>query len=301
MSGHSKAAIQILFVCLFVATSTFTFAQDGSATGKCTFQTLNIPATAGSNPTPLALNDTGAIVGEMSTSTHNIVGFLFSGGRFTHFRFPGSADTFPHDINRFGVIVGSFDTAGGSGQRAFLVHSGGFREVKIPGFPNAPAIATGVNDQGDITGQFNGNGSSLGFLLHQGRLTILSFPGAKGGTFPTSINNQGVIVGFYHVFDDDVDHGFSWKNGAFTNVQFPGSGDTTPRKISNTGDIVGNFADSNLKGRGFSFDKGRYTAIDPPNSLGTDILGVNSSDQIVGVFATSSGNRNFKAGCTQVF
>jgi hypothetical protein len=195
-------------------------AQDGSSTGKCGFQNLVIPSPAGTTTSPTALNDNGAIVGLLNsgsgTSFHTTA-FLFSGGNFTHFRFPGSADTFANDMNKNGVIVGTF--RGPNGQGSFMVQNGVFHQVTLPGFPNAATSANGVNDLGDIVGVFTRNGSNVGFLLHQDKLTIISFPGAAGGTFPSSINNQGVIVGHYFTAEQrDGAHGFIWKNGAFSNI-----------------------------------------------------------------------------------
>ncbi len=280
-------------------------AQDGSSTGKCGFQDLIIPAPAGSITSPSGLNDNGAIVGSMSSTTAanpNTTGFLFSGGKFTHFRFPGSADTFPHDINKNGVIVGSFDMTGGNGQRAFMVHGGVFHQVTIPGFPNTPAVANGVNDLGDIVGQFNRNGSGVGFLLHNGKLTIISFPGAAGGTFPSSINNQEVIVGTYFTGEQrDGAHGFMWKNGAFTNIEFPGAVATQPVKISNNGDVVGTYVDSAQFEHGFSFDKGRYSTINRAGFADTRITAVNSFDNILGFASSESGGKWFKGFCSSVF
>ena len=162
--------------------------------------------------------------------------------------------------------------------------------------------AEGVNDLGDIAGQFNGNGSDLGFLLHQGKLTIISFPGAAGGTFPTSINNQGVIVGTYHLFSEEgPQHGFMWKNGAFTNIAVPGAASTIPLKINDNGDIVGTFDDANQFEHGFAFDKGHFSTIDPGGSQGTQIFALNNFDNVLGVFATSKENVLFKGFCSAVF
>jgi hypothetical protein len=299
-----KAVFTTFTVCVF-ALAISASAQDGSSTGKCGFQNLIIPSPAGTTTAPTALNDNGAIVGFLESGTgtaFHITGFLFSGGTFTHFRFPGSADTLPHDINKSGVIVGSFDVTGGNGQRAFQVRSGAFSEVKLPGFPSAPAIAEGINDLGDIVGQFNGNGSDLGFLLHQGKLTIISFPGAAGGTFPSSINNQGAVVGTY--FDQAERsgvHGFMWKNGAFTNVEFPGAAATQPVKISNNGDIVGTYVDSGLVEHGFSFDNGRYSTISRPGVNDTQLFAVNSFDNVIGFGSGASGGAWFKGFCSSVF
>src|SRR5215467_10536167 len=101
----------------------------------------------------------------------------------------------------------------------FMVHSGGFHEITIPGFPNVPAVATGVNDNGDVVGIFQPTpNTNRGFLLHNGKLTVLSFPGAQGGTQPVSINNQGVIVGIYDLTPADPFRGFMWKAGVFSNL-----------------------------------------------------------------------------------
>jgi hypothetical protein len=300
-----KAVLSTLALCtVMLLANNKASGQDGSSTGKCGIQKLTINSPAGTTATPTDINDNGAIVGLLSSGSganFHDTGFLLSGGKFTSFRFPGSADTFPQDINKQGVIVGSFDTATGSGQRAFMVHNGVFKQVTIPGFPDAPAIATGINELGDIVGPFNGNGSDFGFLLHQGKLTIISFPGAQGGTFPNSIDNQGVVVGTYHLTEDDADHGFMWKNGVFTNIVFPGSGSTTPNKINDNGDIVGTYVDSSIISHGFSFDKNRFSTIDPPGSLGTEIFALNNFDNVLGVFSTSSGNTLFKGFCSSVF
>jgi hypothetical protein len=301
-----KAVFTTFAFCSILVLVTGAIAQDGSSTGKCGFQNLIIPSPAGTTTLPTALNDNGAIVGTLSSGTgtsFHTTGFLFSGGQFTHFRFPGSANTSPHDMNKNGVIVGAFEVTGGSGQRAFQVHAGNFSEVKIPGFPNAPAVAQGVNDLGDIVGAFNGNGTDFGFLLHQGKLTTISFPGATGGTFPSSINNQGVVVGTYSVNEQRTGvQGFMWKNGAFTNIQFPGADATFPVKISNNGDIVGTYVESGtLVIHGFSFENGRYTTINRPGFNETQIVALNGFDNVLGVGSSSTGQTWFKGFCSAVF
>jgi hypothetical protein len=299
-----KALLPALLICSITSLSISLPAQDGSSTGKCGFQNLIIPAPAGTSTTPGALNDKGAIVGLLSSTSgtdFHTIGFLFSNGNFTHFRFPGSADTFPNDMNKNGVIVGTF--RGANGQGSFMVHNGVFHQITIPGFPNAATSANGVNDLGDIVGVFTRNGSNVGFLLHQGKLTIISFPGATNGTSPSSINNQGVVVGNYFVAGESNGgiHGFMWKNGAFTNIEFPGAAVTFPVKISNNGDVVGTYIDSAQFQHGFSFDKGRYSTISRPGFVDTRLAAVNSFDNILGFAFTESGGKWFKGFCSSVF
>lgn len=299
-----KPGFTAFTLCSILALFMSASAQDGSATGKCGFQNLTFPSPAGSTTAPTALNDNGAIVGLLESGTgtaFHTSGFLFSGGKFTHFKFPGSSDTFANDINKNGVIVGRFRNAGGTGG-AFKVQSGVFSEVKIPGFPNASPVAEGINDLGDIVGVMTRNGMNVGFLLHQGKLTIISFPGATGGTRPSSINNQGVVVGSYTVAEQGSGaHGFMWKSGAFTNVEFPGAAATQPVKISNSGDIVGTYVDSGLVEHGFSFDKGRYSTISRPGFNDTQLFAVNSFDNVIGFGSGASGSAWFKGFCSAVF
>lgn len=300
-----KTLFPLVFVCSILSLNSAVAAQDGSPTGKCGFQNLIIPSPAGTTTRPTALNDNGAIVGFLDQGTganFHTTAFLFSGGNFTHFRFPGSADTFANDMNKNGVIVGTFSGANGAG--SFMVRNGVFKQVTLPGFPNASTSANGVNDLGDIVGAFVRNGSNVGFLLHQGKLTIISFPGAAGGTFPSSINNQGVIVGHYFTGEQrDGGHGFMWKSGAFTNIAPPEAIATFPAKISNNGDIVGTYFDSVLGEHGFSFDKGRYSTIDRPEPgfQDTQIAAVNSFDNVLGFASGSSGTKWFKGFCSTVF
>jgi uncharacterized membrane protein len=301
MRNHGKTFSLLMSVCFIAATATAAFAQDGSPSGKCAFQTVNVPTPANSFPTTEALTDTGAIVGTFLTPTRHSSGYLLYQGKLTTFMFPGSTDTSAHDMSRTGTIVGEYNT--GPAERAFMVRSGGFRQIKIPGFPNVPAVAHGVNDNGDVVGEFVSN-AQFGFLLHNGKLTILSFPGAQGGTVPKSINDQGVIVGFYLLGPEETTRGFMWKNGVFSNLNPPaaGNGHSLPMKISNAGDVVGEFTSSvdNLL-HGFSFDQGRYTTINAPGFQQTSLFGVNKFDNLVAVGSNGTNNIRLKGFCSAVF
>jgi hypothetical protein len=66
MPSHGKLGLSVALCCvMFFATNVF--GQDGSPTGKCGFQTLTIPSPAGTTTMPAALNDTGAIVGNLQS------------------------------------------------------------------------------------------------------------------------------------------------------------------------------------------------------------------------------------------
>jgi len=303
---NGKTFSLLMSVCFIAATASFAFAQDaGATTGKCSFQRLNIPAQLANQRVviPEALNDVGAILGTYVTQDFHTHGFLLYQGKFTSFLFPGSTNTIAHDINTTGTIVAEY-TIGNGPQHAFMVHAGGFHEIKIPGFPNAPAVALGVNDNGDVVGAFQTNfTTSMGFLLHNGKLTILTFPGAQEATNPVSINNQGVIIGVYKLNPADPFRGFMWKDGVFSNLNPPDSGGHSfPSKISNAGDVVGSYT-STVDGltHGFSFDKGTFTQIDLPNLKTNGITAVNKFDNVLAEGIQGSQTILFKGFCSAVF
>ena len=101
---------------------------------------------------------------------------------------------------------------------------------------------------------------TAGLLSAQPSLTtqytykVIDYPGSIY-TFPLGINDQRVIAGF---FGDQigVGHGFLWKNGAFTQLDFPGAlqmpgAGTVAGGIDNRGDVVGTYTDSKGFQHGF--------------------------------------------------
>jgi hypothetical protein len=290
----------VLALSLFVLS--LDISLTAQSTAKCGFQTLNIQGPPGTKTLPLELSDKGAIVGFLQQGTGatlHTTGFLFSDGKFTHFRFPGSTDTFPVDINNSGEIVGTFRRTDGT-TGSFMVKSGVFKELKLADFPNSAIAVTGVNDFGDIVGSFDRKGATVGFLVHKGKLTIISFPGAVDGTFPRSVNNEDEITGSYIVPNSSgTPHGFMWKAGNFTDISFPDSFSTTTAKINDKGVIVGTYFDTDIAEHGFAFVDSTYITIDR-NGPDTLLFGLNNFNNIIGL--TENGRDVwFKGFCSAVF
>jgi hypothetical protein len=83
-----------------------------------------------------------------------------------------------------------------------------------------------------------------------------------------------------------------------TTFDYPGTGvvTTSPQKINERGDIVGEFIDSSGVVRGFvRFSDGSFSApiVDPNDTVGfTEGRGINNSRTVVGDYATSDGNNH---------
>jgi uncharacterized membrane protein len=272
-------------ICFIAATASAAFAQTAEATaGKCSFQTLTFPPPANKGQA-VALNDSGAILGAFADSQGAGHGFLEFQGKVATFMFPGSSSTGPIDMSSNGIIVGVYNVANDPKQHSFMVRSGVFHEIILPGHPNADLRVTGVNANGDVVGTFfdpNAN-NGFGFLLQNGKLTILSFPEASAGTQPNSINDEGVVVGNYFILFVNTNPSFMWKDGVFSNINPPGNEgfiDTT--KVSNSGVVVGGFQGAaDQLSHGFALKNGTYTTINVPGSSNTSIVAGNKFDNIL--------------------
>jgi probable HAF family extracellular repeat protein len=110
---------------------------------------------------------------------------------------------------------------------------------------NTSAQATGVNNAGDISGFYvDSAGVNHGFLLHNGVVTILDFPGATL-TQALGLNNRRQVVGFYMDAAGNT-HGFLYDVTAleFQSVNDAKAVDATIiNGINDVGQIVGFFVD----------------------------------------------------------
>ena len=206
-------------------------------------------------------------------------------------------------INGAGTIVG------GSGTTAFSF-AGGTVTTLLPAGSTA-GVAFGINDQGQIVGQFtDANGASPGFLNNNGTITRIDAPSGPDTLFAQGINNNGLAVGFF-VGTDGQDHGFTFdsKTSTFTNVADP----TIPAVagepgatfvfsqilgINDHGIAVGYYGDSTTSQHGFLYNTNTiaYTFLDDPsvrfNGAGvevTQITGIANSGEIDGFFTDADG------------
>lgn len=296
MSKIASIFSALLFVLCSFLSSPPALSQDGSPNGTCSFQTLQLPGNANGFDSVEAINDIGAIVGNIADANEQLSrGYLLFNGKLTTFKFPGSLLTAAHDINNHAQIVGEY-TDRYDHLHGFVVHSGGFQTIDVPG--TSDTVVEGINDFGDMVGFFV-NETNLGFvtsfLRHKGKFTKFSFPGADPGTtVAMSINNSGVIVGSYEIKFSH--HGFMVKNGHFSSIDFPGAEETQVFKISGDGDIVGTYTPPSDVFNGFSFANGKFRTINQPNTSFNAVRGVNSHDQIVGL-----NQMPYKASCRNVF
>ncbi len=249
------------------------------------------------------INDKGQTVG------NDFAGdgfFINNKNRATEIRCPGDQtdnhSTTVSAINNTGQIVGSCTDG------AFVRDRNG--NITILNFPGADGtVASGINDIGDVVGQYWGSsfGQGLqrfhGFIWRNGVYTNIDaqFPEAMF-TSLWGINNAGQIIGTYlhhrpgssDINDYDSELAFLYDNGSFTSLDFPGAqipfccgAQTLPMDINNLGQIVGSSYDTAGKPQSFLYDEGEYFVITgaPDNLVDRgSSWGLNDKSEIAGTY-----------------
>jgi probable HAF family extracellular repeat protein len=157
-----------------------------------------------------------------------------------------------------------------------------FSNFDIPGAISTRA--SGINDRGDIVGEYTDARGAHGFIFDGKTVTSIDFPQSRG-TGVSAINNKGHVVGNF-TDGDFRSHGFLYKRRQFTVVDapYPGAGDTLLSGISNRGQIVGESLFINAptpelsNERGFLYEDQEFQIIPI-----TRPQGINNHGEIVGL------------------
>ena len=249
--------------------------------------TIDFPKAGIMSQAATAINDAGKVAGGYQTETE-LQGFIYDGGKFkvVHKTLSGAAI---RGINRFDYLSG-FVTTNGRGFHSRFNGLHGFLEeggkTILLDFPGADLTeATGLNNIGDVVGDYRAGGVFRGFIYNKGSSWTLDFPGASL-TAASAINNLGQVVG---IADTSTGrHGFLFDSGLFVLIDVPGATLTDARGINDSGEIVGLYVDANGRNHGFVFDGFAFVTVDFPGSVVTEVWGVNNAGQIVGRYIDGS-------------
>jgi len=148
--------------------------------------------------------------------------------------------------------------------------------------------ANAINDSGEIVGTYSAGGKQSGFLFSNGTYVTLNDPLGADGTIANGINNAGQIVGEYN--NAHGTHGFVFSNGAYTTLDDPlGINGTDAKGINDAGQIVGYYLDGSSVAHGFIYNNGTYTTLNDPSAAnGTFAEGINDAGQVVGYYYDAS-------------
>jgi probable HAF family extracellular repeat protein len=205
------------------------------------------------------LNNQGQMVGFYQNNLGGAAhGWFYNGLGFTTLDVIGlGLDTFAQGINDSGQIVGFTQPISFIGAaHAFLFDGATISTFDVPGATSTQAL--GINNLGQIVGNFFDGGQTLGFIKTGNTFTLFDagdfVPGALF-TQISAINDLGHVVG---QFTDGahIGHGFFYDGVTFTTLDVPGAIQTIANGINDLDMIVGTFSDaSTLHG---------FLAVDPP-------------------------------------
>jgi len=247
------------------------------------------------------INARGDIIGDYLDADGVGHDFLLHDGVYTNIDYPRGAGT-ALAINARGDIAGVLDDA--EGAHGFVFSDGKLTKIDYPGASATRAF--GINNSGDITGQYTTRfGVVFGFILSGGAFHKIHVPATDLTSLHGAEDNGRVMTGDVVVSADSSIRAFVRHKPADIQLLDP-PGTIFPcsrgRGINERGDVVGAFAIVNTPdechrpNHGFVFRQGAYDVIDPPGSLDTFVFGINDDGVAVGVFTDKNGNlHGFKA------
>ena len=226
------------------------------------------------------ISNTGQVVGTEVDVAGAPTGANFTGTAINTNALNTGAGQTVFGINSAGSVVG------GNGTTAFILPQGG--ALHTLAVPPGATNAFGINDNGNIVGQYTAGAMMPGFYLPSASstsfATILQPVGANSTVVNAQgVNDNGLIVGFYLGNDGQV-HGFDAKtaniSGGFllgtaiadpTIPSVPGEPGATfvfsqLLGVNDAGIAVGYYGDSTTSQRGYLYDTatGVYTFLDDP-------------------------------------
>jgi hypothetical protein len=257
------------------------------------------------------ISNTGQVVGTEVDAAGASTGANFTGTAINTNPLNTGAGQTAFAINSAGSVVG------GNGTTAFYLPNGGSSQTLTT--PSGATNAFGINDNGNIVGQYTAGANTPGFYLPSASstsfATILQPIGANSTVVNAQgVNDNGLIVGFYLGNDGQV-HGFDAKAANIIGGVLLGTAIADPTipsvpgepgatfvfsqllGVNDAGIAVGYYGDSTTSQHGYLYDTatGVYTFLDDPAAAFhngvevTQITGITNSGEIAGFYTDAGG------------
>jgi hypothetical protein len=210
---------------------------------------------------------------------------------FTSVDYPGAAATRLVGLNDHFDIVGNYTLPGGV-RHAMLFSKGQFTALDPDGILGThTSAANQISNRGHISGWYIDEAGRHGYVLRDGVIETINYPGADF-TQVNGVTDNDTVIGHFRGSDGNF-HGFVLKEGTFTQIDFPGATDTFPFYMNARGDIAGEWDPSiTVAGHGFLFTKhGEWISFDAPGAPenSTLAIGVNDHEEVLGEFFQADG------------
>lgn len=198
----------------------------------------------------VGINNHGTTVGFYVDAAGANIGFVRRFGVFTSVINPATP---AHGgvnqllgLNNEGMAAGFYNDAGGASHGyTYKFTTMTFSPVTLPVAADS-VTATGINDEGDISGFYTIGKTTNGFVLEENHHGFTKIQlGAGTNTQALGINEDGVVVGSF-VDGAGAMHGFVWSDGRTRQIDDPnhGAGGTLVNGLNDRGQLVGFYVDN---------------------------------------------------------
>lgn len=194
--------------------------------------------------------------------------------RYVTVALPNEVNTGVADINSVGAYVGAGCDETCTNRVQFIATPQGrltFFTIPFADFsPTAPYLPVGIDDGGDVDGQYtDSQGAMHGYLRSADGATWtkiddpLAAETSGAGTVPQSISPHGSVIVGYYLDSANVQHGFLYRDGAFTTYDVPGAS-ATAVNFYHEGEFGGYYISNNGASHAFYVRDGRLHTIQAP-------------------------------------
>jgi hypothetical protein len=288
-----------LFRAALLAVLTASFAKPASIYN---FTSFDGPGQNGGGTTVNGINNNGSIVGFSSDNAATptlLTNFVRNpNGTFTTLNINNDPLAMANGINNANTVVGA------SNNQAFEQTGALFTTLPAVNSTTVSQVAFGISDHSVIVGQFtdSATGTQPGFVYNGSTYTILNPVVNAVVVNAQSVNNQGLVAGFYST-DGAHQHGFLF-NDVSNNFQLlpdPNVANlflTQFLAINDNGLAVGYYQTNEGSQHGFIYNinSNSYSFLDDPNAALsgvsiTQITGINDSNEIAGFYVDAATGR----------
>jgi probable HAF family extracellular repeat protein len=212
-----------------------------------------LPTLGGNNGEASAINNRGQVAGFAQTTVTDsgcppyqiTAGVIWDKGKVQALPTVGTdPDGVAFGINNQGQAVGYSGTCTAANHAVLWEQNG--TAVALPDLGVEGALATAINDQGQVIGQVaSADGTTAyGALWQNGAITSLGTLQGDFSSLAEGINNQGQVVGSTQLSNGYWSHAFIWQNGVMTdlNTLFPANSNlyaTMANSINERGQVSG--------------------------------------------------------------
>lgn len=247
-----------------------------------TYQLFSVASALQTNP--VAINNSGVVIGNYVDSSYNSHGFTYQNAKLTPFDVPKAATTTPLGVNDRGEIVGTYTDASGTTHGFLRTAAGGYKTIDPTG-----SLATGldaISPTGVAVGvSVQSGGTTVVFTYKNGVYkTIIN----GGSAIPVGINAHGSVAGYYEP-PHQYETSFLYADGTATTIPIGNVTFAQSFAINKHSVVVGQVATTQHEQFGFRYKNGKAKVFGPPNYTDSFFTGINDLDVIVGAAFNSSG------------